>query len=211
MIVAIDGPAGAGKSTVAKRLAHALGIDYLDTGAMYRAVTFGVMQRDIDVADETAVVSALSTMSIDVSDTVMVDGVDATLAIRGPEVTAAVSAVAANPRVRESLVALQRAWVVKHGGGVVEGRDISTVVFPDADVKLFITASPRVRAERRVAESGGDVDEVARLIEERDRRDSTRAASPLSVASDATVVDTSGLSLDEVLAEVLELVDGVSS
>ena len=211
MIVAIDGPAGAGKSTVAKRLAHALGIDYLDTGARYRAVTFGVMQRDIDVADETAVVSALSTMSIDVSDTVMVDGVDATLAIRGPEVTAAVSAVAANPRVRESLVALQRAWVVKHGGGVVEGRDISTVVFPDADVKLFITASPRVRAERRVAESGGDVDEVARLIEERDRRDSTRAASPLSVASDATVVDTSGLSLDEVLAEVLELVDGVSS
>ena len=211
MIVAIDGPAGAGKSTVAKRLAHALGIDYLDTGAMYRAVTFGVMQRDIDVADETAVVSALSTMSIDVSDTVMVDGVDATLAIRGPEVTAAVSAVAANPRVRESLVALQRAWVVKHGGGVVEGRDISTVVFPDADVKLFITASPRVRAERRVAESGGDVDEVARLIEERDRRDSTRAASPVSVASDATVVDTSGLSLDEVLAEVLELVDGVSS
>jgi cytidylate kinase len=136
---------------------------------------------------------------------VTVDGVDATIEIRGREVTSAVSAVAANSRVRSELVRRQRRWVAEHHGGVVEGRDIGSVVFPDAALKLYITASPRVRAERRVAELGGDVTEVEASIIERDRKDSTRADSPLAEQSDAVLVDTSGLSVDEVVERVLAL------
>jgi len=136
---------------------------------------------------------------------VTVDGVDATTAIRGREVTEAVSAVAANTPVREELRARQRQWADDRGGGVIEGRDIGTVVFPDAALKLFVTASPRVRAERRVAELGGDVDEVAASIAERDRRDMTRADGPLKAADGATVVDTTGLTIDEVVERILEL------
>ena len=207
MIIAIDGPAGAGKSTVSRALAVALQLDHLDTGAMYRAVTFGVLARGIDPAAREEVAEAAEDMAIDVgATTVVVDGVDATTAIRGRDVTDSVSAVAANPMVRDLLVRRQREWVADRGGGVVEGRDITTVVLPDADLKLFVTASPRVRAERRVAETGGDVDQVEASIIERDRRDSTRSASPMTVASDAVVLDTSDLGIDEVVERVLDMV-----
>jgi len=206
VIVAIDGPAGAGKSTVGRAVAARLGLDYLDTGAMYRAVTFAALRRGIDPGDQddVAVLSSEVEMTLD-GLSVTVDGVDATVEIRGREVTAAVSAVAANPRVRSELVRRQRSWVAAHGGGVVEGRDIGSVVFPDATLKLFVTASPRVRAERRVAEIGGDVAEVEASIIERDRKDSTRADSPLTETSDAVLVDTTALSIDEVVERVLGL------
>lgn len=207
MVIAIDGPAGAGKSTVGRAVAARLGLEYLDTGAMYRAVTFAALRRGIDPADADDVASLADAveMTLDGSS-VVVDGVDATVEIRGREVTAAVSAVAANARVRSELVRRQRSWVATHGGGVVEGRDIGSVVFPDATLKLFVTASPRVRAERRVAEIGGDVADVEASIIERDRKDSTRADSPLTETSDAVTVDTTGLSIDDVVARVLELI-----
>ena len=205
-VVAIDGPAGAGKSTVGRAVAERLGLHYLDTGAMYRAVTFAALRRGIDPMDEEAVAALSGTVELLIEDrTVFVDGVDATIEIRGREVTSAVSAVAANPAVRAELVRRQREWVAEHGGGVVEGRDIGSVVFPDATLKLYITASPHVRAERRVAEIGGDVDEVARSIVDRDRKDSTRADSPLVEASGAVVVDTSDLTIDAVVDQVLEM------
>lgn len=206
VIIAIDGPAGAGKSTVGRAVAERLGLEYLDTGAMYRAVTFAALRRGLDPhdGDEIGALSEQIDMAIE-GTTVTVDGVDATIEIRGREVTSAVSAVAANSRVRAELVRRQRAWVVQHGGGVVEGRDIGSVVFPNATLKLFVTASARVRAERRVAEIGGDVAEVESSIIERDRKDSTRADSPLVEASDSVVVDTSGLSIDQVVDHVLGL------
>ncbi len=206
-VVAIDGPAGAGKSTVSKALAARLGLEYLDTGAMYRAVTFGVLRRGVAPSDVVTVADLADEIEVEVSAAgVVVDGVDATAAIRGREVTDAVSAVAANQRVRDVLVERQRAWVAERGGGVVEGRDITTVVLPDADLKLFVTASPRVRAERRVAELGGDVAEIEASIIERDRRDSTREASPLMRSDAATVIDTSDMSVDEVVATVIAMV-----
>lgn len=206
IVIAIDGPAGAGKSTVGRAVARNLELDYLDTGAMYRAVTFAVLRRGIDPAatDDVAKVAASIDLVVD-DDGVRVDGVDATVEIRGRAVTSAVSAVAANSAVRAELVSRQRAWVVEHGGGVVEGRDIGSVVFPDADLKLFVTASPRVRAERRVAEIGGDVDEVEASIIERDRKDSSRSDSPLTEASGAVVVDTTGMSIDDVVAHIVDM------
>jgi CMP/dCMP kinase len=206
VVIAIDGPAGAGKSTVGRALADRLGVGYLDTGAMYRAMTFAALQRGVVEGDLDEVGAMAPTVDLCIEDgVVMVDGVDATAAIRGREVTEAVSQIAANPAVRSVLVDRQRAWVVEHGGGVVEGRDIGTVVFPDADLKLYVTASPRVRAERRVRELGGDIAEVEASIIKRDRIDSSRTHSPLSEADDATVVDTTGLSIDEVVARILEL------
>jgi len=160
------------------------------------------------VTDTVEVARLATVIDLEISSTsVMADGVDATAAIRGREVTDAVSAVAANQAVRTVLVDRQRAWVAARGGGVVEGRDIATVVFPDAVLKLFVTASPRVRAERRVAETGGDVAEVEASIIERDRRDSTRDASPLLLADDAIELDTSDLDIDEVVAEVVRLAE----
>jgi CMP/dCMP kinase len=188
VVVAIDGPAGAGKSTVGRAVAARLGLDYLDTGAMYRAVTFAALRRGLDPADESDIAELSESVDIAVDGTtVVVDGIDATIEIRGREVTSAVSAVAANSRVRSELVRRQRRWVSDHRGGVVEGRDIGTVVFPDATLKLFVTASPRVRAQRRVAEIGGDVAEVEASIIERDRKDSTRTDSPLSEATGEVV------------------------
>lgn len=206
VVIAIDGPAGAGKSTVGRALAARLGVGYLDTGAMYRAMTFAALQRGVVEGDLDEVGAMAPTVDLHIEDGVVtVDGVDATVAIRGREVTEAVSQIAANPVVRAVLVDRQRAWVAEHDGGVVEGRDIGTVVFPDADLKLYVTASPRVRAERRVRELGGDVDEVEASIQKRDRIDSSRTHSPLSEADDAVVVDTTGLSIDEVVAHILEL------
>lgn len=207
LVIAIDGPAGAGKSTVGRALADRLGLCYLDTGAMYRAMTYAMQQRGIPEADLAEVAGAAPSVAIelDPDGTVRVDGQEATAQIRGRAVTAAVSQVAANPRVREVLVEQQREWVAERGGAVVEGRDIGSVVFPDAPLKLFITASPRVRAERRVAEIGGDVDEVEASIIERDRKDSTRDHSPLTETDDAVTVDTTGMSIDAVVDHLLEL------
>jgi cytidylate kinase len=175
---------------------------------MYRAVTFAVLRRGVDPFNTNDVAAVAAGVELTVHDNgVRVDGVDASIEIRGREVTAAVSSVAANSAVRAEMVRRQREWVVRHGGGVVEGRDIGSVVFPEAELKLYITASPRVRAERRVADIGGDVDEVERLIVERDRKDSSRADSPLIEASGAIVVDTSGLSIDAVVDHVLALFD----
>lgn len=205
-VIAIDGPAGAGKSTVARAVAAELDLDYLDTGAMYRAVTFAVLRRGVSVTDTVEVARLATVIDLEMTPTtVVVDGVDATAAIRGREVTDAVSAVAANQAVRTVLVDRQRAWVAERGGGVVEGRDIASVVFPDAALKLFVTASPRVRAQRRVAETGGDVREVEASIIERDRRDSTRDSSPLLVATDAVEIDTSDLAISDVVAEVVRM------
>jgi CMP/dCMP kinase len=208
-VIAIDGPAGAGKSTVGREVARRLGLDYLDTGAMYRAVAYAALRRGIPVGDESAVGELAAALELSVSDAgVVVDGEDATIEIRGREVTDAVSTVAANTAVREELRARQRAWAGEHGGGVIEGRDIGTVVFPDAELKLFITASPRARAERRVGEIGGDVDDVAASIAERDRRDMTRLDGPLRADGGAIIVDTTGLTIDEVVDHVIDLLGG---
>ncbi len=206
VVIAIDGPAGAGKSTVGRALADRLAVGYLDTGAMYRAMTFAALLRGVVEGDLDEVAAMAPTVELSIEDgVVIVDGVDATTAIRGREVTEAVSQISANPVVRQVLVERQRAWVDEHGGGVVEGRDIGTVVFPDADLKLYITASPRVRAERRVRELGGDVAEVEASIIKRDRVDSSRVHSPLAEAADAVIVDTTGMTIDEVVTHIMEL------
>ena len=210
-MIAIDGPAGAGKSTVGRALAARLGLRYLDTGAMYRAMTYAMQQRGIAEGDLVEVAAIAPSVQIDVdpdSGTVLVDGGDATREIRSREVTAAVSQIAANPAVRAELVQRQRAWVADRGGAVVEGRDIGSVVFPDAPLKLFVTASPRVRAERRVAEIGGDVGEVEASIIERDRKDSTRDHSPLTEMDDAITVDTTGMGIEEVVDHIVALLAG---
>lgn len=205
-IIAIDGPAGAGKSTVGRALAERLGLDYLDTGAMYRAMTFAVQHRGVAEGDLAAVAEVAPLVDIVVEDDrVTVDGIDATAAIRGRDVTEGVSQVAANPTVRDVLVGRQRAWVAEHGGAVVEGRDIGSVVFPAARLKLFITASPRVRAERRVRQVGGNVDEVEASIIKRDRFDASREHSPLTEASGSVVVDTTGMSIDDVVEHIVSL------
>jgi cytidylate kinase len=207
-VIAIDGPAGAGKSTIAKLLATRVGVEYLDTGAMYRAVTFAVLESGADLHDDDAVAAAAAAMQLDLDGgRVLVNGADATAAIRGPEVTAAVSAVSAVPAVRRELQARQRAWALARGGGVLEGRDIGTVVFPDALVKVFLTASAAERARRRHAEVGGDVDAIEAAIRERDHKDASRADSPMAEAGDAVVVDTTGLTIDEVLDRLVAVVE----
>ena len=205
-VIAIDGPAGAGKSTIARALAVRLGLEYLDTGAMYRAVTVAAARRGIAVDDASAVADLARSVDLEVTDgRVTVDGADATKAIRSRETTAAVSVVAANSDVRTELRGRQRLWAEQRGGGVIEGRDIGSVVFPDAELKLYLTASPRTRAERRVAEAGGDVDEIEQAIAARDLLDSTRADSPLTEANGSVLVDTTGLGITEVLEHILGL------
>jgi cytidylate kinase len=206
VVVDIDGPAGAGKSTIAKALARELGIAYLDTGAMYRGVTFAVLRKGLAATDVDAVGRVAQAVEfIQTTDTLHVDNVDATAAIRTPEVDAAVSHIAANSIVRDEMRMRQRQWIADHHGGVVEGRDIGSVVFPDATLKVYLVATPLVRAERRVAQHGGDVAEIARAIAERDERDSTRADSPLRQTPDAVVVDTSNRSVDQIVADIRTL------
>jgi cytidylate kinase len=207
VVVAIDGPAGAGKSTVAKALAQALELKYLDTGAMFRAVTSLVLTSGIDEHDESAVGAVAENMNLVMENgLVLADGTDVTTDIRSIAVTSAVSTVAANSRVRANMRDRQRLWSDLNRGGVIEGRDIGTVVFPDAVLKVYLTASPRVRAERRVAEAGGDIDEIERSIAERDLKDSTRADSPLQESADSVVVDTSNRSIVDIVGSIVELV-----
>ena len=199
-VIAIDGPAGSGKSTIARAIARRLALGYLDTGAMYRSVAFAVLRDGLDPADADAVGRLAASMALEVADKVVVDGEDATAAIRGPEVSAVVSVVAAHPPVREELVRRQRAWVDAHDGGVVEGRDIGTVVFPSATIKVFLTASEQERIRRRAAEAG---EAVAAHVVARDRIDSSRAVSPLVAADDAIVIDTTDRAIDDIVEEVL--------
>ncbi len=204
-VIAIDGPAGSGKSTVSRAVASRLGLDYLDTGARYRAVTFAALRRGIDPADAEPVARLARQVEIKVDDrSVEVDGIDATLEIRGPEVTRAVSSVAANPEVRRELRRRQQEWAHAHGGGVVEGRDIGSVVFPEAELKIFLTASEDERAGRRSREVLDlDYDTVAADIARRDYVDATRTANPLVIADGAVVIDTTGRTIDEVVDLVL--------
>ena len=212
IVVAIDGPAGAGKSTIAKALAAKLQVRYLDTGAMYRAVTFAAMNSGIDLLNQDLVAELTRESKMLLTDeSVVINGLDATVAIRSSEVTAAVSTVAANSQVRTELRERQRQWIADHNGGVVEGREIGSVVFPDATLKVYLTASPIVRAKRRVAQSGGNVDEIAAAIASRDLQDSSRSDSPLTQTDDAVTIDTSERSIDEVVAQLVELTNKISS
>lgn len=200
IVIAIDGPAGSGKSTIAKLIAERLGLEYLDTGAMYRSVAFAVLRDLLDPADGEAVAALAAATAIEVAGSVLVDGEDATEAIRGPEVSAVVSIVSAHPDVRAELVRRQQEWAETHGGGVVEGRDIGTVVFPNATLKVFLTASEEERVRRRAAQSG---EAVAAHVTKRDEIDSKRAVSPLVAADDALVIDTTGRTIDDIVEEVL--------
>ncbi len=223
-VIAVDGPAGSGKSSVCRAVADRLGLRYLDTGAMYRAMTWAMLDAHVDVDDPEAVVAAMDTVAIvsgtdPLAPTIHVGRTDVALPIRGDEVTAAVSAVSAVPAVRERLVDIQRlevsAAIASGDGIVVEGRDITTVVLPDADLKVFITADPAERARRRAAQDvdlGKESVDVARTetaLLERDAKDSGRAASPLTVAPDAVVVDTTALSLDQVVDAVVGLISAL--
>jgi CMP/dCMP kinase len=207
-VVAIDGPSGSGKSTVARHVAERLGLEYLDTGAMYRGVAFACLRRNVDPSDVDPVARIAEQVELSVADGVVtVDGVDASIEIRGPEVTRAVSAVAANPGVRAEMVRRQREWITKRGGGVVEGRDIGAVVWPDASPKVYLTARLAVRADRRHKEVEElEFETVAADMAARDTLDSTREASPLNQAEDAVVIDTTDHSVDEVVAMVMDLV-----
>ncbi len=203
LVIAIDGPAGSGKSTLGRALAGRLGLRTLDTGASYRAVAALAIRRGVALDDLAAVASLASSARLEISDRVMIDDIDVTEEIRSEEVNAAVSVVAANPEVRSALVAWQRRWADEHAGGIVEGRDIGSVVFPDAPVKLFLTANVEERARRRSEEGQASV-------ERRDRMDSTRAVSPLTTAPGATVVDTTEMPVDEVVDLVLTMVDAAT-
>jgi cytidylate kinase len=191
-----------------------MGFTYIDTGAMYRAVAFEAIRRDIDPEDAPTVAELARQIELTVDDKVTVNGADATVEIRSPEVTRAVSIVAANPDVRTEMVLRQREWAAAHGGGVIEGRDIGTVVFPEALLKVYLTASENERAGRRSREmlerefdqAAAEMAQVAHEIARRDRLDSTRAASPLAVAADAVQVDTTGMDAAQVVDRVMALV-----
>ena len=208
-VIAIDGPAGSGKSTVGRKLAERLGLTYLDTGAMYRAVAFAAIRQGVDPDEEDAVAALARAVDIQVDDDgVRVDDIDATVEIRGPEVTRAVSMVAGNSAVREELRTRQRAWALERGGGVIEGRDIGTVVFPDALLKVYLTASVEVRAKRRAKEMTDlDYDEVAADIARRDAADAGRDDSPLATAGDAVTVETSEMGIDEAVDALVAMVE----
>ncbi|MEO7194263.1 MAG: (d)CMP kinase [Pseudonocardiaceae bacterium] len=211
-VVALDGPAGTGKSTVARRLAASLGARYLDTGAMYRAAALGVLRAGVEPTAVSDVVSGVvARCHIEVgtdpdASRVLLDGEDVSREIRGPAVSTAVSPVSAVARVRELLVAQQRRIIATGGGIVVEGRDIGTVVVPDAPLKVFLTATAAARAARRAAQDGAaDVAEIRRAVEARDRFDATRTTSPMRAAEDAVELDTTALDVDAVLSALRDL------
>jgi CMP/dCMP kinase len=211
-VVAVDGPSGSGKSTVSRRLAAALGAQYLDTGAMYRAVTWAALVSGTDPRDAEAVARVAGEIDLEIGTDpdaphATVDGTSVDRPIRGPEVTAAVSAVAAVPWVRQLLVAQQRKIIAAAGRIVVEGRDIGTVVAPDADLKVYLTATADARARRRSAENAADLSATAADLDRRDRLDSTRAADPLQQAADAVVLDTTELGIDEVVTRLRSMVE----
>jgi cytidylate kinase len=216
VVVAIDGPSGSGKSSTSRGAAVRLGLRYLDTGAMFRALTWYMLQHGVDLSDPSAIAAHAAEPVIEsgtdpLGPTITVDGEDVATAIRGEHVNAAVSVVSAVPEVREHLLKLQRE-VIGDGGIVVEGRDIGSVVAPDADVKLFLTADPSARAVRRAAEEGGsDVTATRESLMARDRIDSGRATAPLTMPEGAHHIDTTPLSLDEVIAQVVALVEAVEA
>lgn len=195
-LIAIDGPAGSGKSTVSRALAGRLGLDRLDTGAMYRAVAWAALGQGVQLGDPEAVARLARRLTLSVGERVEADGTDVTEAIRGPEVSRAVSTVAAHPEVRAVLVERQRQWVADHDGGVVEGRDIGSVVLPEADLKIYLTAAAGERSRRRPEED-------ARALARRDHIDSTRRVSPLGVADGARVIDTTDRPVEDIVAEVV--------
>ncbi len=213
-IVAIDGPVGVGKSTVARELARRMGYLYIDTGAMYRAITLKAMRKGIDLNNKDAVTEMLDKTKLDLerrdgNPFIYCDGEDVSEEIRLPEVSAATSAIADNEKVRERLVAMQQE-MGKNGGVVMEGRDISTVVFPDAEIKLFMVADPKIRAQRRYEElrsRGKNVtyEETLDALMERDNRDQSRKVGALAVSKDAIVVDTSRMTLEQVIEHLIEL------
>jgi len=210
VVIAVDGPAGVGKSTVARAVAAALGLPCLDTGAFYRAVTLAVVRSGVDPTDAGAVLEVTRAADLDFADgSMLLDGKVVTEDIRAPEVVALVSAVSAFPEVREVVVERQRAWVARRGGrAVVEGRDIGTAVFPEAPVKVYLVAEPAERARRRARDpevAGQEVAHIERALRARDRADSTRQASPLRPAEDAVTIDTTLLTVDQVVAIVLGL------
>ena len=211
IIVAIDGPSGSGKSTVSRSVAKEMGWSYLDTGSMYRAMTWFIQNRDVDVNNSEAVAEAAKSAEIVPSTDPVLPGIwvgdtDVSEPIRGQQVTSAVSAVSAVPSVRQQLVELQREIAQTASAGiVVEGRDIGSAVLPGADLKLFITADPAARAARRAAEVGADLEQVQKSLLKRDHADSTRATSPLEMAHDAILLDTTHMQLAEVIDHVLAL------
>ncbi len=198
-VVAIDGPVGSGKSTVARAVADRLDLPCVESGAMYRVVALVAVRRGIDPSDPDALTALAVAVDMEVGDRVLLDGEDITAELRSPEVGRAVSAVAAVAGVRTELVRRQREMVAERGGGVMEGRDIGSVVFPDAEVKVFLTASAGERARRRA------LDETADDLARRDLLDSTRAVSPLVVAQDAVVIDTTGRSIDDIVDQIVAL------
>ena len=211
LVIAVDGPSGSGKSSTARGVATRLGLRYLDTGAMYRAMTWWMLEHGVDVSDADAVAAAAPGVTLQVgtdpkAPTIAVDGTDVAGPIRGSEVTTAVSAVSAVPGVRALLVQRQRE-LIGAGGIVVEGRDIGSVVVPEADLKVFLVADAQARAARRAAEQGRSAEAAATHADllRRDQLDSSRAASPLQQASDAVVVDGTGMTLDEVVSYVSEM------
>jgi cytidylate kinase len=211
LIIAIDGPSGSGKSSVSRAVATELGLDYLDTGSMYRAMTWFIQDLGVDVNDAQSVGNSAKAEviqpSIDPSEPgIRVAGRDVSLEIRGPEVTQGVSAVSAVPEVRKLMVNLQREIASNSKTGiVVEGRDICAVVLPEAPVRLFITADPEARANRRAKEIGAEVTATQSDLEKRDLADSTRAVSPLEIALGARVIDTTYMELSEVIAQVVDI------
>lgn len=215
MVIAIDGPGGVGKSTVSHRVAEALGVPHFDTGSTYRVAGLAALESGADLDDPDAVLDAIDSARVDIEDgAVIFDGEDVTETIRSTEIAGAASTVATHPDVRERIVAWQRSWVDQHGGNaVVEGRDIGTVVFPDVPLKIYLTARPEVRAARRSGDreaAGKSTAEIASELAARDHTDSTRKASPLRPADDAVIIDTSDLSIDAVVQQILDLAHGLS-